>query len=235
MYTDPSGLGPDYANGLSVKDFLAQYSNEVEILPLKGDVRVTTVPGSRELYYPRVSESTSLHSVGRGRYDVTTTTVTSHKRLNDHFGAYDFVPSQDDTVYAAASGIARSGYNDSLGFYIVIKQFNGNTTQYSHLQEIETGVSFEVKQGDPIGIVGSTGVSTGPHLDFRMLDSSNNQVDLIEGLVETNYTYDKRYIDSRPGADGSERFNIPNKKPSDIVTSRTTHHTVDYSDALEVK
>ena len=44
----------------------------------------------------------------------------------------------------------------------------GISTIYSHLEDIMVNVGDEIKQGDIIGTVGSTGRSTGPHLDFRI-------------------------------------------------------------------
>ena len=54
------------------------------------------------------------------------------------------------------------------GGTIIMDHGHGISTIYSHLSEITVNVGDEVLQGDVIGKVGSTGRSTGPHLDFRI-------------------------------------------------------------------
>ncbi len=70
-------------------------------------------------------------------------------------------------IYAAASGtVVISQYNYSAGNYIMINHGNGVYTVYMHCSELLVSVGDEVKQGDNIGLVGSTGYSTAPHLHF---------------------------------------------------------------------
>ena len=45
---------------------------------------------------------------------------------------------------------------------------HGNSTIYSHIEKVIVKIGDRVKQGEIIGTVGSTGRSTGPHLDFRI-------------------------------------------------------------------
>ena len=47
----------------------------------------------------------------------------------------------------------------------------GNTTLYAHMSSIKTSVGAYVNQGDVIGITGSTGNSTGPHLHFEVTEN----------------------------------------------------------------
>ncbi|MBA7570469.1 Murein DD-endopeptidase MepM [subsurface metagenome] len=64
---------------------------------------------------------------------------------------------------------AKRGYNKGAGNMIKIKHNSVYTTAYIHLLGFAPGIKYGVyvKQGDVIGYVGSTGLSTGPHLDFR--------------------------------------------------------------------
>lgn len=78
-------------------------------------------------------------------------------------------------VIAAADGVV--SYAGELGGYgncVIINHGNGISTLYGHGQAIHTTVGTEVKKGDLIMEVGSTGVSTGPHLHFEVRINGNN-------------------------------------------------------------
>lgn len=75
-------------------------------------------------------------------------------------------------VYAAKAGtVIISGYNRYRGNYVVISHGSGNTTTYQHLSKRSVSVGAKVKQGQVIGITGSTGVSRGPHLHFEIMEN----------------------------------------------------------------
>ncbi|MBR5056768.1 MAG: peptidoglycan DD-metalloendopeptidase family protein [Bacteroidales bacterium] len=87
-----------------------------------------------------------------------------------HYGV-DLPLSTGDTIRAAFDGIVRySGRPKETGGYgnlIVIRHDNGLETYYGHLSEIHVNVDDPVKAGECIGLGGSTGRSTGPHLHFE--------------------------------------------------------------------
>ena len=71
-------------------------------------------------------------------------------------------------VLAAADGtVEEAGFDAREGTYIVIRH-GALTTKYCHLQEESADEGEQVRTGDPIGLVGSTGQSTGPHLHFEV-------------------------------------------------------------------
>lgn len=75
------------------------------------------------------------------------------------------------SVVASDSGkvvIAKTGYNGGRGNYIVIDHGNKKGTLYQHLQSFSVKVGQSVNQGQEIAKMGSTGVSTGPHLHFEI-------------------------------------------------------------------
>ena len=79
-----------------------------------------------------------------------------------------------DVVRAAAAGtVASAGWDGGYGQKIDIDHQNGYHTWYAHLSKIEVQPGEYVHKGQEIGLVGSTGFSTGPHLHYQvMLDGS---------------------------------------------------------------
>ena len=88
-----------------------------------------------------------------------------------HMGV-DFAAPTGTPIMAAGTGhIEYVGTNGGAGKYIRIKHLNGYKTSYSHLSSYASGVkkNVRVKQGQTIGYVGSTGLSTGPHLHYEVI------------------------------------------------------------------
>lgn len=74
-------------------------------------------------------------------------------------------------IYAAKAGtVIISTYTKSYGNYVVISHGSGNTTLYAHMSSRKVNVGQRVSQGQVIGITGSTGNSTGPHLHFEITE-----------------------------------------------------------------
>lgn len=71
-------------------------------------------------------------------------------------------------IYACGSGtVIRSGWDPfGLGLHVRIDHGNGYETVYGHMSSLEVSYGQTVSQGDVIGIMGSTGRSTGPHVHF---------------------------------------------------------------------
>jgi murein DD-endopeptidase MepM/ murein hydrolase activator NlpD len=84
----------------------------------------------------------------------------------------DYAAATGTPVYTIGDGrVIEKGYDrKGGGNYIKIKHNGTYTTVYMHLQGFAKGLTTgkQLKQGDLIGYVGSTGLSTGPHLDFRV-------------------------------------------------------------------
>lgn len=81
----------------------------------------------------------------------------------------DLAIAAGSPVYAAAAGkVVSTGYNSVEGNNITVNHGNGLVTKYKHLSKIYVSAGQSVSRGQNIGAVGSTGVSTGPHLHFEV-------------------------------------------------------------------
>jgi murein DD-endopeptidase MepM/ murein hydrolase activator NlpD len=112
-------------------------------------------------------------------------TIWAHfGKINNEFGfrrnpfggrTYEFHAGMDidgergDSVIAAANGtIIKAEWQGGYGNMIEIDHGNGLITRYGHLSKIEITVGDVVQRGQLIGLVGSTGRSTGPHLHYEL-------------------------------------------------------------------
>lgn len=91
------------------------------------------------------------------------------KRRRPHLGT-DYAAAYGTPILAVGNGvITRAGYTKGNGNYVKIRHDDTYETQYLHMQKFasSTKVGAQVKQGQVIGYVGSTGLATGPHVCFR--------------------------------------------------------------------
>lgn len=119
----------------------------------------------------------------------------------------------DEKIYSSCNGeVTRTGYDKSYGNYIVIKNdADGRYHWFCHLSKISTGTGKKVSRTTVIGIMGSTGNSTGKHLHFEIRNVSNKYGDVINPAD---------YI-GIPNKVGS--YNSANYQISEVVT--TTNKT----------
>ena len=74
-----------------------------------------------------------------------------------------------DPVVSTADGLVVAiGYDASLGNYIIIQHSHGFTTRYGHLMAFRVAKGQKVQQGQVIGLLGNTGLTTGPHLHYEV-------------------------------------------------------------------
>lgn len=75
-----------------------------------------------------------------------------------------------DAVIAPSDGtVVECGYDDQVGHYIVIQHDEIYSTRYHHLSKRSVEQDQRVAKGDKIAEIGSSGVSTGPHLHYEVL------------------------------------------------------------------
>lgn len=109
------------------------------------------------------------------QFDPVITSRFSRSRLHPVLGVHrahlgvDYRAPTGAPVIAVADGVVVSaGMNGGAGRMVHLRHANGFETQYLHLSTIAVRRGVRVRQGELVGRVGSTGLATGPHLDYRM-------------------------------------------------------------------
>ncbi|WP_309055576.1 M23 family metallopeptidase [Streptomyces sp.] len=91
----------------------------------------------------------------------------------------DFHAAYGSRVVSVGAGtVVEAGWGGAYGNNIVIRMNDGTYTQYGHLASIEVHVGQTVEPGEQIGVSGSTGNSTGPHLHFEARTSAEYGSDI---------------------------------------------------------
>ncbi len=113
------------------------------------------------------------------------------KKGRPHYGT-DFGAASGTPVRATGKGtVVYAGSNGGHGKYVKLDHAGPYTTSYSHLSKIAVANNSRVEQGQVIGYVGSTGLSTGPHLhyEFRLdgkpVDAMKVDLPSVEPLPES--------------------------------------------------
>ncbi|MEP6848252.1 MAG: M23 family metallopeptidase [Acidobacteriota bacterium] len=105
-------------------------------------------------------------------------------KINNEFGfrrnpfggrTYEFHPGMDiygergEEVLAPANGVViKAAWTGGYGNMVEIDHGNGLTTRYGHMSKIEVEVGDTITRGQVLGLIGSTGRSTGPHLHYEL-------------------------------------------------------------------
>lgn len=101
----------------------------------------------------------------------------------DFHKGIDLAADEGDSIMAVLDGTVSSVGEDSRsGKYVFLAHENGRVTFYCHCSEILCAEGDDIRQGETIALVGSTGYSTGPHLHFEIRDDgvSIDPLPLIE-------------------------------------------------------
>jgi murein DD-endopeptidase MepM/ murein hydrolase activator NlpD len=86
-----------------------------------------------------------------------------------HFhSGIDLAAPEGTPVHAAAAGIARVAVGPGYGIHVIVTHDARSQTLYGHLSAAVILTGQAVARGELIGLVGSTGLSTGPHLHFEV-------------------------------------------------------------------
>jgi murein DD-endopeptidase MepM/ murein hydrolase activator NlpD len=90
------------------------------------------------------------------------------KKRRPHNGT-DFAARTGTAVRSVAAGtVVYAGTNGGHGRFVKVKHASGIQTSYSHLSRVTVKKGARVNQGERVGLVGSSGLATGPHLHYQM-------------------------------------------------------------------
>ena len=145
------------------------------ILFLGIPAELASIPSSA-FVYPLLAPKVSSN-YGKRRHPI--------RRVVRHHNGVDLAAPKDTPIRAVADG--RVIFADSFSKYgnlVVISHSDGLSSHYGHCKKINVDIGDEVKAGQIIATVGSTGLSTGPHLhlEFRMNGEPRNPFDIMPGL-----------------------------------------------------
>lgn len=154
---------------LKIRELLDSYLSERSQQQLLPDNAISTEELRQDLSDFQLKQRFIPNIVPiKGSYVVSKKFSANHK-------AVDFASSLGIEVVASASGVVKSVYEDKyFGNVIVIDHLNHYVTFYAHLTRIFPQQGFFVEKGETIGLVGSSGFSTNPHLHYEVLLRGNN-------------------------------------------------------------
>jgi len=91
------------------------------------------------------------------------------KKIRQHHDGIDLAAPQGSQIRAIAEGqVIYSDPHGGYGKMIVVQHASGLTSHYGHCETLKVPIGAHVRAGDILGTVGSTGLSTGPHLHFEI-------------------------------------------------------------------
>ena len=180
----------DIRNGNSLKIMFDQYYDKYDNVVKTGSIyfaEINLLSSSYELYrFKSQNMIEYFNAEGKSATKALMKTPINGARLSSGFGmrkhpilgynkkhqGVDFAAPTGTPIMAAGTGhIEFVGNNGGAGKYIRIKHLNGYKTSYSHLSKYASGIKKNVRvtQGQTIGYVGNTGLSTGPHLHYEVI------------------------------------------------------------------
>lgn len=163
-------------SGYMNSELLISYKSKLDLINSMATVQQESfetlaersVEWRREIdHFPGISPVSVKFRLGDGLKWRTVHPVTGTARMHN---GQDFEVPYGTEVYATGDGkIIESGWNPGgFGKCIVIEHGYGFQTVYGHLSDIKVVVGLNVKRGDLIGISGSSGLSSGPHLHYQV-------------------------------------------------------------------
>ena len=195
-----SGINYTVSKGDTIKGIAAKYKADITDILNYNDITITTplavgqkliipaaevaLPSSiasgnkitKAPYEPILDNISALPSYP-GYYINPLPSGTRTQGLHGH-NAIDFAAPVGTPIKASAGGTViiirtNGGWNGGYGNYVVISHPNGTQTLYAHMSKSAVTSGSVVSQGQTIGYVGMTGLTTGPHVHFELRGARN--------------------------------------------------------------
>lgn len=178
------GLVVALESGTGLDDVIAAYGADPAAVARANRLRgPLDVRDGMLLFLPGVTPVAALERLAQVRELENTYVWPLHGRLTSYFGrrnlglgtsafhrGLDIAAPSGSTIVAARSGtVTFAGWSDrGYGYLVKIRHAGGAETWYAHASRILVRVGQSVAQNEPIALVGSTGISTGPHLHLEI-------------------------------------------------------------------
>lgn len=114
-------------------------------------------------------------------------------RWKAHNGTDYAAPTGTPIMSTADGTVIQAGYTSGNGNYVKVKHDRIYTTQYLHMSKILVRNGQHVSQGQTIGLVGSTGLATGPHVCYRFW-KNGVQVDALKQKFSSGKEMEKKHL-----------------------------------------
>jgi murein DD-endopeptidase MepM/ murein hydrolase activator NlpD len=152
-------VSKDIASLLSKMKVLDNSMNQVYEFAKKNKDRMIHLPAIMPIY------NKDLKGTGAG-FGMRWHPILGIRRMHE---GIDFYASKGTEVFATADGVVKKAYlSKTFGNVIIVDHKFGVETYYAHLSKFNIKSGQNVKRGDTIGFVGSTGLSSGPHLHYEV-------------------------------------------------------------------
>lgn len=174
---------------------LKGYSLNNELVLNNANININEIEknGVVEVFTKNVSNDDNVIKILEKKIDIAkplegkiTSTYGQREKIFEDLDPYhtgiDIAANMGTEIKSATSGkVIKAVYNDKYyGNYVVV-EIDGVTFKYAHMSEIKVNENDNINKLDVVGLVGSTGYSTGPHLHFEIAIDSN-RVDPMEIL-----------------------------------------------------
>lgn len=172
----------EYEISIASEDKMAKYLDEMSLqYAHEQDAELRGVYSDSQFIWP-VPSCTLLTSP----YGYRIHPILDYERL--HAGLDIGAKFGEEIIAADGGTVLIAEYSDSYGNFVLIDHGDRYSTAYGHMSEIAVEAGQEVKQGELIGYIGSTGWSTGPHLHFEIrLDGERiDPEEFFSGLIHYN-------------------------------------------------
>ena len=186
-HLDPDTVGDLSAPAIAAGTWLIVPGGQRQFTSWAAPAQLVQMNPSSNVWGPGVCTGINYIQVGFGTFIYPTVehwlSGTPYLPEIRHFGV-DFAGQLGNAVYATDAGtVVYAGWNDwGYGNLIILDHGNGWESRYGHLSQINVSCGQNVGQGDIIGLVGSTGNSTGPHLHFELMNSTYGYVNPLNML-----------------------------------------------------